>query len=224
MEAGFLGIRRAADWSFAGRLLRAFWKGVSTLYLAEVGGLDNDALEPILRPVQAPKLAVNEFETASMSNYVDITFDCLPLRAVSRLDAPLDDDDSDEIDFALRVRRAVSKHGQFNTYYLHNAQCVFHLTNDEKIGVVSFRFEGTVLADSDDLKTLDCDLEIELNGEVCDWLTATAVDWLKDSVAHAVRVEFDRYIHAGDLQRTLERMEKVRAESDAHGGYLGMGL
>jgi hypothetical protein len=159
-----------------------------------------------------------------MGNYVDITFDCLPLRAVSRLDAPLDDADSDETEFAQRVRRAVAKHGQFNTYYLHNAQCVFHLTNDEKIGMVSFRFEGTVLADSEDLKTLDCDLEIELNGEVCDWLTATAVAWLNDSVTHAVRIEFDRYIHAGDLRRTLDRMEKIRAESDAHGGYLGMGL
>jgi hypothetical protein len=160
----------------------------------------------------------------TMSNYVDITFDCLPLRSVPRLDAPLDDADSETAEFAQRVRHAVTKHGQFNTYYLYNAQCVFHLTNDEKIGMVGFRFEGTVLADSDDLKTLDCELEIELNGEVCDWLTADAVAWLKDTVAHAVRVEFDRYIHAGDLRRTIERMEKIRAESDARGGFLGMGL
>ena len=48
--------------------------------------------------------------------------------------------------------------------------------------------------------------------------------WLKETVGHAVRVEFDRYIHAGDLQRTIERLEKLRAESDAHGGFLGMGL
>jgi hypothetical protein len=159
-----------------------------------------------------------------MSNYVDITFDCLPLRSVPRLDAPLDDVDSPRAEFARRVRRAVTKHGQFNTYYLYNAQCIFHLTNDEKLGMVSFRFEGTVLADAQDLKTLNCDLEIELNGEVCDWLTAAAVAWLQDTVAHAVRVEFDRYIHAGDLRRTIERMEKIRAESDAHGGFMGMGL
>jgi len=43
-------------------------------------------------------------------------------------------------------------------------------------------------------------------------------------VTHAVRVEFDRYIQAGDLKRTIERMEKLRAESDAQGGFLGMGL
>src|SRR5580704_13606560 len=100
---------------------------------------------------------------AGMSNYVDITFDCLPLRTVGRLDIPLDDADSPEAEFVRRVHRAVTKHGQFNTYFLYDAQCVFHLTNDEKVGMVSFRFEGTVLADSDDLKTLDCDLRIELN-------------------------------------------------------------
>ncbi len=159
-----------------------------------------------------------------MRNSVDIAFDCLPLRSVPRLDSPLDEADSEEGEFARRVRDAVARHGQFNTYYLCNAQCVFHLTNDEKIGMVGFRFEGTVLTDPADLKTLGCDLQVELNGEVCDWLTATAVDWLKDSVTHAVRVEFDRYIQAGDLQRTIQRMEKIRAESDSHGGFLGAGL
>jgi hypothetical protein len=159
-----------------------------------------------------------------MSNFIDITFDCLPLRSVPRLDAPLDDAAPEVEDFARRVRRAVTKHGQFNTYYLYDAQCVFHFTNDEKLGMVAFRFEGTVLADSQDLKSLDCDLEVELTGEVCDWLTAGAVTWLKETVGHAVRAEFDRYIHAGDLMRTIERLERLRAESDAHGGFLGMGL
>ena len=161
---------------------------------------------------------------STMSNFVDISFDCLPLRSVPRFDVPLDDAAPEAVEFAKRVRRAVTKHGQFNTYYLYDAQCVFHLTNDEKIGMVGFRFEGTVLTDSDDLKTLNCDLEIELAGEVCDWLTADAVAWLKETVGHAVRVEFDRYIHAGDLKRTIERLEKLRAESDAQGGFLGMGL
>ena len=165
-----------------------------------------------------------EYKMSTMSNFVDISFDCLPLRSVPRFDVPLDDAAPEAVEFAKRVRRAVTKHGQFNTYYLYDAQCVFHLTNDEKIGMVGFRFEGTVLTDGDDLKTLDCDLEIELAGEVCDWLTADAVAWLKETVGHAVRVEFDRYIHAGDLQRTIERLEKLRAESDAQGGFLGMGL
>ncbi len=159
-----------------------------------------------------------------MSSFVDISFDCLPLRTVPRFDVPLDDAAPEVLEFAKRVRRAVTKHGQFNSYYLYDAQCVFHLTNDDKIGMVGFRFEGTLLTDNDDLKALDSDLEIELAGEVCDWLTADAVAWLKETVRHAVRVEFDRYIQAGDLHRTIERLEKLRAESDSHGGFLGMGL
>jgi uncharacterized protein (UPF0335 family) len=43
-------------------------------------------------------------------------------------------------------------------------------------------------------------------------------------VRQAVRVEFDRYIAAGDLRRTIDRIERCRAESDARGGFLGMGL
>jgi len=148
----------------------------------------------------------------------------MPLRSVPRFDVPLDDAGPEVVEFSKRVRRAATKHGQYNTYYLHNAQCVFHLTNDEKIGMVGFRFEGTVLTDTDDLKTLGCDLAIELAAEVCDWLTAGAVAWLKETVVHAVRVEFDRYIRAGDLERTIQRLEKLRAESDAQGGFMGMGL
>jgi hypothetical protein len=161
---------------------------------------------------------------ALMSSFVEISFDCLPLRSVPRLDVPLDDAEADVVEFAKRLRQAVVKHGQFNTYYLYDARCVFHLTNDETIGMVGFRFEGTVLTDGDDQKTLTSDLVVELAGEVCDWLTAGAVAWLQETVSHAVRIEFDRYIHAGDLKRTIERLEKFRAESDAHGGYLGMGL
>ena len=80
------------------------------------------------------------------------------------------------------------------------------------------------MTDSDDLRTLECDLETDLVGEVCGWLTADAVAFLQETVAHAVRVEFNRYIAAGDLHKTLERMEKLRAESNALGGFVGMGL
>ena len=128
------------------------------------------------------------------------------------------------LELAKKIRQAVNKHGQFNTYYLHNAHCAFHLTNDIKEGTVDFRFEGTIMTDSDDLRTLNSDLQSELIGEVCGWLTADAVTFLQETVAHAVRVEFDRYIAAGDLQKTLERMEKIRAESNALGGFMGMGL
>lgn len=158
-----------------------------------------------------------------MSHTVDITFECLPLRSIGRFDVPLDAP-TEQFDFAKRVRAAAAKHGLFNSYYLHDAHCVFHLTNDPQLGTVEFSFEGAVLTDEQDLKTLLCDLQVELQGEICDWLTVAAVEWLKETVRKAVRVEFDRYIAAGDLQRTIERAEKLRAESDAHGGFLGMGL
>jgi hypothetical protein len=123
-----------------------------------------------------------------------------------------------------RLRDAASRHGVFNAYYLCNARCTFHFTNHEQIGMVAFRFEGVVLTDTDDRKCRQVDLQVELDGEVCDWLTSAAVEWLADTVRQAVKIEFDRYIDAGDLRQTIERMERLRAESEAGGGFLGMGL
>jgi hypothetical protein len=156
-------------------------------------------------------------------NYVDITFDCLPLRSVTRLDVPMDASP----EFCQRVERikqAIVRHGLHNSYYLYNARCVFHLTNEPQIGMLDFTFEGTVLTDGADRKTLDADLTCELAAETCDWLTEPTVAWFRETVGQAVIVEFDRYIAAGDLARTLERISRLESESEAHGGYLGMGL
>ena len=90
--------------------------------------------------------------------------------------------------------------------------------------MVEFAFEGVVLTDADDLKTRQCDLEVRLLREVCDWLTAPAVAWLAETVKRAVLVEFDRYIAAGDLKKTIARIERLRAETESSGGFLGMGL
>ena len=87
-----------------------------------------------------------------------------------------------------------------------------------------FRFDGTVLTDEDDCKTVRSDLRVELVRETCDWLTAPATDWLAESVSRAVEVEFDRYIEAGDLAQTKARIEKLKAESDERGGFVGMYL
>ena len=158
-----------------------------------------------------------------MSDPVDISFDCLPLRSLGRLDAPLDAPDEQRA-LVERIRLAVAKHGVHNVYYLHNGLCKFHLTNHAELGSVEFAFEGCVLTDTDDVRTLRCDLTVELKSEVCDWLIAPAVAWLAETVSEAVRVEFDRYIAAGDLHKTVERLEKLQAMSDAWGGFLGMGL
>lgn len=158
-----------------------------------------------------------------MERFVDISFDCLPLRSVQRFDVPLDAPPEQE-EFVARVRRAIEKHGRHNTYYLHNAACVYHLTNDPDVAVLRFRFEGTVLTATDDQETLECDLDVRLDMETCEWLTEPIVEWFAETVKRAVQVEFNRFIAAGDLERTVQRLEKLQAESDAQGGFLGMGL
>jgi hypothetical protein len=154
---------------------------------------------------------------------VEISFECLPLRSIPSFTPPVDAT-AEVVSLCRRLRDAEHKHGSHNTYYLHGGQCTFHLTNDEQIGTLTFRFEGTVLTDADDMATTGCDLEVELAGEVCPWLVAPVVEWFADTVREAVKVEFDRFIVAGDLARTIERIEQLQAASDAHGGFLGMGL
>jgi len=158
-----------------------------------------------------------------MNPHVEVSFDCVPLRTLGRLDVPLDAPPELRA-LVQRVKRAVEKHGQHNTYYLHNARYLLKLTNDPQIGMLEFRFEGTVLTDAEDRKTLQSDLDVQLARETCDWLTEPVVEWFRETVNRAVQVEFDRYIAAGDLQRTKERIARLEAESDARSGFLGMGL
>ncbi len=160
---------------------------------------------------------------ASTIPAVEITFDCTPLRSVRWIDIP--SDASPVYRQRLeRVRQAVARHGTRNTYYLTNGSCTFRLTNAPTGGWVQFAFEGTVLTDDADKTTVGSDLAARLEKETCDWLTQPAVAWLAVSVKHAVEAEFDRYIAAGDLARTEERLAREQAASDASGGFLGMNL
>jgi hypothetical protein len=158
-----------------------------------------------------------------MSQFVDIEFECVPLRSVGRLDIPIDASPKYRAR-CERIKHAIETHGSHNTYFLYGGQCTFHLTNEAELGMIQFRFEGTVLTDDSDQKTLRCDLEIELERENCDWLTAPATAWLAETVSQAVRVEFDQFIAAGDLAQTVKRIEKLQAESDQRGGFVGMYL
>jgi hypothetical protein len=158
-----------------------------------------------------------------MTRWVEINFDCLPLRSVACFSPPLDAS-HEEADLYRKLREAAQKHGIHNAYYLHGGKCVFHLTNHEQIGMLNFRFDGVVLTDEKDMNTLQCDLTVELAGDTCEWLVASVVDWFAESVQQAVKVEFDRFIAAGDLDKTYKRLERLQEESDAKGGYLGLGL
>lgn len=158
-----------------------------------------------------------------MDRYVDISFDCLPLRSVGRLDIPIDASPKYR-ERCERIKQALETHGSHNTYFLYDARCAFHLTNRAEFGMLQFRFEGTALTDASDQKTVRCDLEVELVRETCDWLTEPIVSWFKETVPRSVCVEFDRFIEAGDLAQTMKRIALIQSESDGKGGYVGMYL
>lgn len=158
-----------------------------------------------------------------MNRYVEIAFDCLPLRSVGRLDIPIDASPKYR-ERCEQVLKAISAHGSHNTYFLYNASCVFHLTNQADVGMLEFRFQGTALTDETDQRAERCHLDVELVKETCDWLTEPIVQWFKETVPRSVTIEFDRYIAAGDLQQTLERIERLRRESEGRGGFVGMYL
>lgn len=158
-----------------------------------------------------------------MDRWVEITFDCMPLRSIGRLDIPLDASPRYR-QFCESLKKALSKHGSHNSYFLYNAGCKYHLTNDPARGMLDFRFQGTVLTDQGDTGTRHCDLEIELQGETCDWLTSPIVAWFMKTVERGVAAEFDRYMAAGDLEQTKQRIEKIQAASDDADGFVGMYL
>jgi len=154
---------------------------------------------------------------------VQISFECLPLRTIGRLDIPLDA--SPEFrDRCERIKSAIEKHGQFNAYFLHDGSCEFRLTNHETLGLLRFEFSGTVLTDTADLQSRQVDLDICLAGETCDWLTRDVAAWFEETVRRAVAHEFDHFITAGDLSKVKERLEGLQRESESTGGYLGMNL
>lgn len=158
-----------------------------------------------------------------MERWVEIRFDCLPLRSVTRLDVPLDASPKYQA-FCHRLKQAIDTHGSHNTYYLYNANCTYHLLNHTERGFLEFRFEGTVLTDADDRHCQNCDVQVELLRETVDWLSQPIVQWFAQTVPRSVSVEFDRYIEAGDLQRTKQRIEQVQRASDEAGGFIGMYL
>ena len=162
-------------------------------------------------------------EMESVNRYVDITFDCLPLRSIGRVDIPIDASPKYRAR-CERILKAMESHGTFNTYYLYNARCTYHLTNTDAVGMLEFHFEGTVMTDASDQQTERTDLDVTLVRETCDWLTEPVVAWLVETVRRAVLVEFDRYIAAGDLKQTISRVERLQKESDQSGGFVGMYL
>ena len=142
---------------------------------------------------------------------------------MTRFDVPLDASPVYQA-FCERVKQAIERHGTHNTYYLHHSHCRYRLLNGTDDGLIEFSFEGVAFTDSSDMQCKTCELDVELVRETCDWLSQPIVDWFQETVPRSVAAEFDRYIKAGDLSRTKERIEKIQQASDDAGGYLGMYL
>jgi hypothetical protein len=154
---------------------------------------------------------------------VDIAFDCLPLRSMTRLDPPLDASPGLVAKYE-RIKIALAEHGAFNTYYLHNAYCRFFVTNDPNHGMIAFKFEGVVFTDSTDSCAKQASFNVTLEKETCSWLEQHVVKWFEESVTQAVVVEFNRYIGEGDPEKTKKRMEQIEKSLEAQGAFLGMHL
>lgn len=157
-----------------------------------------------------------------MEPVVEIAFDCLPLRAVGRLDAPID---------ASPVYRAryehlvatLEKYGPERTYFLYDARCIFRLANSEIEGMVRFEFEGIVRTDASDMLTEQADLDIALVSDTCGGLPNAVLAWFKERVAKAVAIEFDRFIAAGQLTQRKTDLGQIERLSDLT-GFSGMNL
>jgi len=157
------------------------------------------------------------------SRPVDVSFDCVPLRSIARLDPPLDASPVLAAKYD-RIKLAIAEHGNFNTYFLHNASCRFFVTNDPQRGMIAFKFEGVVFTDSSDCRAKQASLKVTLDKETCPWLEQHVVHWFKECVTHAVIVEFDRYIGAGNPEQTKKRMQELEQAIELKGGFVGMHL
>lgn len=154
---------------------------------------------------------------------VDIAFDCLPLRSVTRLDPPLDASPGLVAKWE-RIKKAISEHGTHNAYYLHNAHCRFFVTNNPDCGMIAFKFEGVLFTDENDAFSRRASLDVTLDQENVPWLEQHVVRWFAESVSHAVCAEFNRYIGAGDPGLTRQRIEQLQQQIEQSGGFVGMHL
>lgn len=151
-----------------------------------------------------------------MEPVVEISFDCLPLRSVGRLDAPLDASPVYRARYEHLVA-AFEKHGPQRTYFLYDARCIFRLANSEIEGMLRFEFEGIVRTDASDLLTEQVDLDVTLASETCGDVTPEVLSWLTERVKKAVAIEFDRFIAAGQLSEQTSHLGQIERLSDLIG-------
>jgi hypothetical protein len=153
---------------------------------------------------------------------VEIAFACLPLRAVGRLDAPLDASPVYRARYE-RLIGALEKYGPERTYFLYDARCVFRLANSEIEGMIRLEFEGLVHTDASDMLTEQVEIDVTLASETCGGVPSEVLSWLNRRVEQAVAIEFDRFIAAGQLKERTTDLGQIERLSDLS-GFSGMNL
>src|SRR6185503_3716611 len=101
-----------------------------------------------------------------MEPVVDISFDCLPLRSVARVDVPLDASPAFRAR-CERLRQAMEAHAGETAYFLYNTRCTYRLANSDIDNMLRFSFDGTLMTDRSDCKAKSADLNIVLIAETC---------------------------------------------------------
>jgi hypothetical protein len=157
-----------------------------------------------------------------MKPFVDIAFDCLPLRSVGRVDVPLDASPALRARYE-RLQKAIAAHGTQCAYFLYNTRCVYRLANSNIEGMLRFSFDGTVLTDHSDCRADRADLEIELTAETCLPVSPEVLAWYRRMVERAVLIEFDHFIAAGALAERLTELAEVDSIADV-ADFAGMNV
>ena len=157
-----------------------------------------------------------------MQPYVDIAFDCLPLRSVGRVDVPLDASPAFRAR-CERLQKAIDTHGTDNAYFLYNTRCVYRLANSDIEGMLRFSFDGTVLTDRSDCKADRADLAITLTGETCGSMTPDVLAWFRRVIQRAVLIEFDHFIAAGQLAERVTQLGQLDSIGDV-ADFAGMNV
>jgi hypothetical protein len=151
-----------------------------------------------LRSAATRRLGGARHHASTMQPIVDISFDCLPLRSIVRVDIPLDASPAYRAR-GERLQRAIEKHGAENAYFLYNTRCVYRLANSDIEGMLRFSFDGVVLTDLSDARAERAELNIELRSETCGAMEPAVLAWFKQVVERAVLIEFGHFIAAGKL-------------------------
>jgi hypothetical protein len=148
-----------------------------------------------------------------MQPFVDIAFDCLPLRSIGRVDIPID------ASAAYRARcerllQAIDKYGNANTYFLYNTRCVYRLANSDIDNMLRFTFDGIVVTDRSDGRADRAELAVKLTSETCDPMPPEVLAWFQRVVERAVIIEFNHFISAGALAARVENLGQVASIQD----------